>query len=285
MTLLIEDVLKSFQERVEIALKRKIELLGEKNHLREACGFALLNGGKRLRPLITLMVAEALGKNQDVMDAALACEMFHCASLVADDLPCMDNDATRRGKPSTHVVYGEALSLLVTYGLISAGYGCLAENVTKMKQGVFAERADHVGMLSLENVTYNTGLMGATGGQFLDIAPPDLTLATIDRVIHQKTVSLFEISFVNGWLFGGGDLDKIDLIKKLASHFGRAFQIVDDIDDGDQDGGQGVNIAVLLGAEKASKMALEELDQYQKLLVKLNIDTSLGKLPQILNLH
>src|SRR5258707_9122846 len=102
---------ESYQSRFETALRLFIEQMGGKTTLRDACSYSLLSGGKRLRPLLVLMTAEAIG-SCDVMPVALSVEFFHTASLIADDLPCMDNDEMRRGVPSLHKAFGEGSAVL-----------------------------------------------------------------------------------------------------------------------------------------------------------------------------
>lgn len=271
-----DSILEPYKQLVEQKLRENVEQLGPKNHLRDACEYALLNGGKRFRPALVFMIAKALDHGVDVSQAAMGIEFFHTASLIADDLPCMDNDDERRNKPTTHCVYGESVALLATYALISAGYACLAKNAQLLKQSThpFAHKSDHLCVLAFENATYNTGLSGATGGQFLDLAPPNLSLSLIQEVIHKKTVTLFEISFVLGWLFGGGDLTKLDLVKKSAARFGMAFQIADDLDDMRQDSvhEHSLNIANILGKERAKQMFHEEIKQFNQTLGSLNLN-------------
>ena len=270
-----KSILEPYKQLIEQKLQENVEQLGPKNPLRDACEYALLNGGKRFRPALVFMIANALGHGVDVSQAAMGIEFFHTASLIADDLPCMDNDDERRNKPTTHRVYGESVALLATYVLISAGYACLAKNAHLIRQSThpFAKQSDHICVLALENATYNTGLCGATGGQFLDLVPPDLSLATVKEVLHKKTVTLFEISFVLGWLFGGGNLDQLDLVKKSAAHFGMAFQIADDLDDMAQDLAHehSLNIANLLGKERATQMFHEEIQQFNQTLEDLEL--------------
>ena len=273
----ISQVLAGYKTHIEEKLLECVPTLGEKTVLRDACEYALMNGGKRFRPALVLMIAKALGREADATQSALAVEFFHTASLIADDLPCMDNDDERREKPSVHKAYGESIALLATYALIASGYEYLAKNAKALKQAhlPFSSYSDRICLLALENATYNTGFFGATGGQFLDIFPPDLNLATIREVIHKKTVSLFEISFMLGWLYGGGDLSKLDLVKKAASHFGMAFQIADDLVDIQQDAvnGRKVNIAAVLGKEAALQMFHEESRFFQKTLHDLRLDS------------
>lgn len=262
----MESFFQKHQEHIENALKNFVLHMGDPSPVREACAYALLNGGKRVRPLIVLLVAEALNANHQVMPAALAIECFHTASLVADDLPCMDDDDLRRSKPSLHKTYNEALALLVSYALIAAGYGAIAE------AGNFSNNERAV-VLALENASYNTGLWGASGGQFMDLFPSDLKEETVRLTLHRKTVSLFEISFVFGWLFGGGAPSSLDVVKKAAAHFGMAFQMVDDLEDLQQDKGneRSVNVASIFGLDKAKNMFHVELQQYFQLLEQLNI--------------
>src|SRR6202167_2596390 len=100
------------RDKIEQEIAKSILSFGEKTKLRDACEYALTTSGKRFRPLIVIFIAEALGNGLNVYEAALAVEFFHTASLIADDLPCMDNDDERRDKPSLHKVYGEAIALL-----------------------------------------------------------------------------------------------------------------------------------------------------------------------------
>jgi geranylgeranyl pyrophosphate synthase len=102
----------------DLALKEFVENIKDNTSLKEAIDYSIFNGGKRIRPIIVLMLQEALNCPYSIMDAALSIELFHTASLIADDLPMMDNDATRRDKPSTHIKFGETTALLASYGLI-----------------------------------------------------------------------------------------------------------------------------------------------------------------------
>src|ERR1700722_13483285 len=280
---LVENIIEPYQQRILKGIHQNMKAFGPKNTLYEACEYALLNGGKRLRPAIVCMVAKALGDASDVVQAALSIEYFHTASLVVDDLPCMDDDSERRQKPALHKKYGEAMAMLVGYALIAAGYGCLAENANILKRASlpFSSHSDRICVLALENATHNTGLMGATGGQFLDISPPDLTLPPLKEIICKKTVSLFEVSFVYGWLFGGGNPSALSAVKKVAYHYGMAFQIADDIQDLEQDRANNrvVNVACCFGKDQASKMLHEEANQYKQALEELNLNV-----PELLNL-
>lgn len=270
-----QHILLPYKATIEKRIQTYLKNWENQTPLREACEYALLNGGKRFRPTLVLMLAKALGYGADVSLAALGVEFFHTASLIADDLPCMDDDDERRQKPSVHKVYGESTALLATYALISAGYECLAKNALILGQSrlPFSAQSDYLCVLALENASTNTGIMGATGGQFLDLYPKDLSISGVREIIYKKTVTLFEISFVLGWLFGGGDPLHLPLVKECAEHFGLAFQMADDLGDMAQDvqNGRMVNLANLYGREKTIKMFQEELQHFREKMDRLHL--------------
>lgn len=268
------EILEPYKQAIESQLLTNIETFGKQTLLRNACEYALLNGGKRFRPALVLMIAKALGFEVDVTQAALCVEYFHTASLIADDLPCMDNDDERRNKPSVHKVFGESVALLATYALIAAGYRCLALNARQLANSAhpLADQSDSLCIAALENAAHNTGILGATGGQFLDLSPPDYSLSTLSEIIDKKTVTLFEISFVLGWIYGGGDLELLPLVKRCADHFGRAFQIADDLGDMAQDLEHSLtpNIANVLGKEAAVALFHAEINRFEEALNELS---------------
>ena len=267
--------LSSYRKEIDRLISEGISELGEKSKLRDACEYALLNGGKRFRPSIVFMVAKALNSDCDVRNAALSVEFFHTASLIADDLPCMDNDNTRRGKPSLHKEYGETTAILASYALIAAGYRNLYKS-TQACEKFFSRKCGDLCMLALDNVTSNTGINGAVGGQFLDIYPPDQKLDTLRRVTHTKTVTLYEMAFVLGWIFGGGSLNKLDLVKKGSWCFGMAFQIADDFGDAIEDRERGceTNFVVALGEKKAKEVFQGEISGFREALKDLSLETT-----------
>lgn len=276
--LTLSSILNPYKLLVEQKLNESVNQLGVKNLVRDACEYALLNGGKRFRPALVFMIAKVLNRSMDLSKAAMAIEFFHTASLIADDLPCMDNDDERRNKPTVHRLYGESVAVLSTYALISAGYAFLVDQakILKNNHDFFTNHeVDHLTLLAIENVSFNTGLFGATGGQFLDLSPSVLHLDLLKEVIHKKTISLFEISFVFGWLFGGGKIENLDLVKKSAAHFGLAFQIADDLDDIEQDlKKNSLNIANAFGKNFAIELFHMEMNQFIQSLKELGLESS-----------
>jgi geranylgeranyl diphosphate synthase, type II len=265
------------RDKIEQEIAKSILSLGEKTKLRDACEYALKSGGKRFRPLLVLLVAEALDNNLNALDAALSVEFFHTASLIVDDLPCMDNEEERRSQPTLHKIYGESIALLSSYALICAAFEKIHTNTMVMRQAKspYKEMADAAGVIALEYAARCAGISGATGGQFHDIFPPNLSLETLRQVIYQKTVTLFEVAFAFGWVFGGGDPYRLDQVKKSAYHFGMAFQIADDLGDLAQDekNQREINLAKHIGKERAYAVFEEELKLFKITLMELGLDT------------
>jgi len=258
----LTTTLAPYKDRIELAITKTVETLDAKNQVRDACEYSLKGGGKRFRPAIVYIVAEALGSQHDVSGPAVAVEFFHTASLIADDLPCMDNDDTRRGRPTLHKVYGEAVSLLASLALIAAGFEIISKNELKP---LAAGACEHAARLN--------GIRYLIGGQYLDLVPSSLDRETIYEIITKKTVSLFELSFLLGWIFGGGEAEKIPKIQELSFHFGAAFQILDDIDDMKKDAlaGRKVNFANLFGKGEAIRAVYQHLEHFARSLQELGI--------------
>jgi geranylgeranyl diphosphate synthase, type II len=267
----------SHRDKIEQEIAKSMLGLGEKTKLRDACEYALKSGGKRFRPLLVLLIAEALGNGLNVLDAALSVEFFHTASLIVDDLPCMDNEDERRSQPTIHKIYGEPIALLSSYALICAAFEKIHTNTVKMREaeGSFQEMANSAGMLALEQATRCAGILGATGGQFFDLFPPNLSLEMLRQIIYKKTVTLFEVSFVFGWLFGGGEPFRLEQVKKSAYHFGMAFQIADDLGDlvQDEKNRRQINLAQHIGKDRALSLFEEELKCFKITLMELGLDT------------
>lgn len=268
---------QNYQEVVNHALKECIPYFGKKNSLRDACEYALLSGGKRFRPAIVLMVARELDKisQRFVLPVALSVELFHTASLIADDLPCMDDDAERRGKPATHIAFGEDVAILATYALIAEGYQGIYRAIEVLRKQYQGPNWDRIGMVALEQAAKSTGTSGATGGQFLDLHPENQSLYSLTEILEKKTASLFELSFVFGWLFGGGGLNSIDQVRRLSYHFGMAFQLADDFGDLEQDSAmkEQTNFALLQGRESAKESFYKEIGAFYRLLKDLKIES------------
>ena len=194
--------------------------------LREAMRYSLLAGGKRLRPILCLAACELAGGDPALaMPTAVALEMIHTMSLIHDDLPAMDNDDLRRGRPTNHKVYGDAVAILAGDALLTRAF----EMVALRSPGVPAERLlKVVGELSLV-----AGAPGLVGGQVVDLEceGKDVDLDTLEYIHLHKTGALLKACVITGALIGGADEAQLDSLRTYARGIGLAFQIVDDILD------------------------------------------------------
>jgi len=188
--------------------------------------YSVFAGGKRLRPILCIGAAESVGGPLDaVMPAACALELIHTYSLIHDDLPAMDDDDTRRGKPTSHKVFGEAVAILAGDALLTDAFRIIAGRTP-----VGVVRAETL-LQVIQEVALAAGWFGMVGGQVVDIesegkAPDEKTL----NFIHtRKTGALITVSLRAGALLGGADADALDALTEYGRHVGLAFQIADDI--------------------------------------------------------
>jgi geranylgeranyl diphosphate synthase, type II len=268
-------IIQPYKERFETEMQKAFSTFGPDNSSRKAMEYALKGDGKRFRPALVYMVAEAIGAGIDVTSSCLAVEYFHTASLIADDLPSMDNDDFRRGIPTTHKVFGEASALLASYGLIALGFEEIARNAEALKDSSFEGTADTLVRIAVLEAARQMGNAGLIGGQCLDLYPESLTKEAILQIMEMKTVSLFDLSIVLGWLFGGGDQVKLPIVHKMALHFGLAFQIIDDLDDSqkDKEANRLVNYANLFGRDEAINAVKEHIEGFFSCMNELEISS------------
>jgi geranylgeranyl diphosphate synthase type II len=202
-----------------------------------AMRYSLLAGGKRLRPILCLASAEAVGGDRRMaLPAACALELIHTYSLIHDDLPAMDDDTMRRGRPTLHVVAGEGMAILAGDGLLTEAFHLLAREPAGHDAGVTARK-----LRVIELVAAAAGSVGMVGGQALDLAsvtPTSSTPAALGldadalQTMHaKKTGALIRAAAAAGATMGGGTDAQIGAIERAAGEFGLAFQIVDDILD------------------------------------------------------
>jgi len=183
------------------------------SYLYQAMHYAVLNGGKRLRPLLVYATGETLGASLDQLDnAACAVELTHAYSLIHDDLPAMDNDDFRRGQPTCHKVYGEAIAILAGDALQALAFEILSKN-----------NANLVNVLAKAS-----GAEGMAGGQALEFSPGQFPLETIQRL---KTGMLIRASIQLGASIAKADHFQLQQLDKYADCLGLAYQIQDDIQD------------------------------------------------------
>ncbi len=233
--------------------------------LYDAMNYSLLAGGKRLRPILTLECSRLCG-GTDTHALSLACavEMIHTYSLIHDDLPCMDNDDLRRGKPTNHMVYGEATAVLAGDGLLTAAFE------TALGAGAYLP-AEQVTQ-ALEILARAAGPAGMVGGQALDMAGEGhaLTLPDVEELQKLKTGALIAAAAELGVVAAGGGQSQREAVRTYAQKLGLAFQIRDDMLDvtGDQDS-LGKSVGSDVRAEKTTFVTLKGLEECGNMVARL----------------
>jgi geranylgeranyl diphosphate synthase, type II len=214
------------QPLVEAALDAAVPP-GYPDKIYEAMRYSLLAGGKRLRPILCLASSEMLGGDRSAaMPTACALEMIHTMSLIHDDLPAMDNDDFRRGKPTNHKVYGEDIAILAGDGLLAYAF----EYIATQTHGVSADRV----LRTIAHLARASSAAGLVGGQVVDLeseGDPDISLETLSYIHTHKTGALLEACVVCGGILAGASDAEIEKLSQYAYKIGLAFQIVDDILD------------------------------------------------------
>ncbi|MAK91350.1 MAG: (2E,6E)-farnesyl diphosphate synthase [Oleibacter sp.] len=282
----MQSALQIARERVEQQLQQHIRQLDlQHQRLAEAMTYGVLNGGKRLRPFLVYATAEALGGNREQADsAAVALEMVHSYSLVHDDLPAMDDDDLRRGKPTCHIAFDEATAILAGDGLLTAAFEILAN-------APYQNDAQRLTLIRL--LSSNAGGAGMVAGQSIDLANvgKQMTLAELENMHRHKTGALIRAAVLMGacCVTEQPDSATLDSLTRYADAIGLAFQVWDDILDIEGDTSvlgknQGADLALnkptypaLLGMDGARSKALELVDDAIAALSGIDGDVSVLK--------
>ncbi len=248
---------EEYRACVENALGPALESLGDiPGELLEAMEYSLKAGGKRLRPVMLLAACEmAGGSAETALPFACALEMIHTYSLIHDDLPAMDNDDLRRGKPTNHKVYGEALAILAGDGLLNAAAELMARAALRM--------GDLRGIRAMETVMRHAGVTGMIAGQTRDVLsegkPPREDL--VAYIHSHKTADLLQAPVEAGLALAGADEKQIAAGQAYGLHLGLAFQMTDDLLDVTGDAALlGKNTGMDAGLDKMTWVALRGVE-------------------------
>jgi farnesyl diphosphate synthase len=266
MSAAFDDWMKTVQAHVEQALGSFLPADGvEPARLHEAMRYTVLGGGKRVRPLLVYAAGGVFGADMRTLArAAAAVEMIHAYSLVHDDMPCMDDDALRRGKPTVHVAYDEATALLVGDALQAQAFMVLAEDQ-------MIPPARQVAMMRV--LASAAGSTGMCGGQAIDLdsVGVSLTLAQLERMHQLKTGALLRAAVVLGALAGRDvALDERAALDTYSNAIGLAFQVVDDVLDATADSATlGKTAGKDAAANKPTYVSILGLEESQLLAEKL----------------
>lgn len=236
--------------------------------LHEAMRYSVLGGGKRIRPVLLLAACEAVGGDPHAaLPAACATEMIHGYSLIHDDLPAMDNDDLRRGRPTNHKVYGEATAILAGDGLLTEAF-ILLSRPDIWDQVTADARLEVINLLAS-----HAGTRGMVGGQMVDMEVEGtvIDLPTLEYIHTHKTGALIKAAVVSGGILGGATGEQRDALERYAAAAGLAFQIADDILDIIAEQAQlGKNIGSDQKRGKATYPALLGLSEARQRAVELN---------------
>ena len=264
------ELKKIWQERSALVEKQLVEELNERDPLNktlcESMKYSLMAGGKRLRPIMLMAAADAVGaKGTDYLTTGCAMEMIHTYSLIHDDLPAMDDDDYRRGKLTNHKVYGAGMATLAGDALLT-----LAFEVMLRQQGVSAETLVQV----VREISQAAGPDGMGGGQALDLESEGkrISMETMKKIHLGKTGALFRAAIRSGAILGGASEDELQALTVYADNFGLAFQITDDILDvigdekvigkpvGSDEKNHKSTYVTLTSLEEAQRLAQEAVD-------------------------
>lgn len=277
---MVDALLKEYQakldSRLDIILSENGQLYDE---VLKACRYSVLNGGKRIRPILLLEFYKLCGGEDDcAYNFACALEMIHSYSLVHDDLPCMDNDDMRRGKPSCHIAFGESTALLCGDALLTEAF--LAASKTL---GLPPERI----IKAMSHLASSAGVCGMIGGQVIDMGhSSDDDDDVLYDMYRLKTGALLKTACAIGCILAGADDELIAVAEKFGEKVGIAFQIIDDILDGVGDSktlGKRVGsdeknnkdtIVVRLGVEYCRVLAKKYTDEAYECLEHFDGDSS-----------
>ncbi|AOE50652.1 (2E,6E)-farnesyl diphosphate synthase [Kangiella sediminilitoris] len=267
----LENHLQQWQSQVAELLKKRLPAESSSPHtLHQAMRYGALNGGKRIRPVLVFATGEAFGANKDdLTHPALAVELIHCYSLVHDDLPAMDDDDLRRGKPTCHIQFNEATAILAGDALHTQAF----EELSKAKLG---ERAAPQQLEMIQLLAQASGSLGMGGGQAIDLesTQKSIDLDMLENMHRMKTGALIKVSVLLGALCAGPlQKDERQALEDYADAIGLAFQVKDDILDIESD-------TETLGKPQGSDVANQK-NTYPALL---GIDGSRQKLDDLLQL-
>ncbi|MEE3605662.1 farnesyl diphosphate synthase [Bacillus altitudinis] len=227
MTSNLNEFLTTRKQSIEDYLFTYVQELSIPEDLKSSMLYSLKAGGKRLRPVLVLALLNAYGKGEeDGIPVGCAVEMIHTYSLIHDDLPCMDDDDLRRGKPTNHKVYGEATAVLAGDALLTESFRLIT---SQLSDDVPADQKLRI----IDELVTSAGALGMVGGQFDDMEAEQkqIPLSELESIHARKTGKLLTFSVVAGAILAGASDDEIEKLREFSYHIGIAFQIRDDILD------------------------------------------------------
>jgi geranylgeranyl pyrophosphate synthase len=268
----VSPELTRLRERVERALADALPAeTAWPDTIHRAVRYSLLAGGKRVRPLLALAAGAAAGGSEDeVMPLACAVELIHTYSLVHDDLPAMDDDDLRRGRPTSHKVFGEAIAILAGDALLTRAFHLLADVPADWDAARLRRRLDATAVLGEA-----CGTTGLIGGQVEDLESEgrDVDAAGLERLHRAKTGALLAACVRGGAILGGASAADLESLTAYASAIGLAFQVVDDVLDATEGAETlGKTAGKDVAADKATYVKIHGLERSRALAARLRSD-------------
>ena len=245
----LAEYLTHLRQLTDEGLERALATTGAPPTIVKAMRYSIVAGGKRLRPCLTLAAAEAAGARVGIpaaracefaLPAAVAIEMIHTYSLIHDDLPAMDDDPLRRGRPTSHVVHGDGLAILAGDGLLTEAFRVLTARPSPAAQPGAAHASAEQCLEAANRIATAAGAAGMVGGQAIDLAaagkvpgppPPPLDADALADMHARKTGALIRAAASSGAILAGAPRDIVEAVDDYAREVGLAFQIIDDILD------------------------------------------------------
>lgn len=222
----LQDFINEKKVLVEDSLKKLLDYELDTPIIYESMAYSVFAGGKRLRPILAIMTCELFGGNIiDVIPFACSIELIHTYSLIHDDLPAMDNDDFRRGKPTNHKVFGDGFAILAGDALLNKAYEILFDNILNNKKQEYVKAA--------YIISNAAGIAGMIGGQTMDLyyENKEIIIEKLIEMHDRKTGALIKASLETGAIIAKAEEKDIEIINKYGYLIGRAFQITDDILD------------------------------------------------------
>lgn len=276
------DEIDHLKEVIDDELNRIfVNKTGYQEKIFQAMKYSLFTGGKRIRPILLLKSCEMIsGSYDEAIPFALALEMIHTYSLIHDDLPSMDDDDFRRGKPTNHKIFGEAIAILSGDGLLNLAYEIMIENTILFSKN----REDYYKfLLASKEISKASGVDGMIGGQVVDILSDSESIDSLELefMYRCKTAALIEAAVVSGGIIGGANEIEIDNLRKYGRCIGLGYQIRDDILDIDEDRAINKTTYLSFNSLETAKEKVEYLSKEAKLSLEIFKDNNITFLEEI----
>lgn len=268
MKIALPVYLEEKRQLIDSTLNKIIhDLYCDDSELGRSVSYSILSGGKRLRPILCIASCESLGADSsDLLPIACAIEMIHTYSLIHDDLPSMDDDNVRRGKPTNHMIFGEATAILTGDALLTDAFNVVSNSVLN------GDLPSSIGLEIIRDLSYGAGSSGMVKGQSVDLlieGNENIDIDIVEDMHLHKTGALIRCSVTTGARFAGAEDDLLESFGKIGNYVGLAYQINDDILDIEGGDDFGKNIGADIKKSKVTYPSVAGLEAAKRRVVEL----------------